>query len=122
MRKLVASMEEACVGLEERGGGKEGITKTPDLKRNARSDGACFCRHGAFIFPFPTSSTHYMGRRFLCSDLTRLHTWATVKCIKTHVQNQINSKRRGRQRRQGGFILSQRGDGRREYEFPSSTG
>lgn len=63
--------------------------------------------------------THYMGRRFLYSDLNSSAYLGTVKCIKTHVQNQINKQRRGRRRRRRRrvFFLSQRGDGRREYKF-----
>lgn len=78
---MVAVKKEACVGLEKREAAKKEKPKHPI--RKARSDGACFCRHGAFIFPFTTLSTHYMGRRFLYSDLTSLHTWALSNVSKT---------------------------------------
>lgn len=67
----------------------------------------------AWCFHFPTLSTHYMGRRFLYSDLSSSAYLGIVKCIKTHVQNQNKQQRRGRRRRRV-FFLSQRGDGRRE--------
>lgn len=67
------------------------------------------------VLSFPTLSTHYMGRRFLYSDLSSSAYLGTVKCIKTHVQNQNKQQRRGRRRRRV-FFLSQRGDGRREYK------
>lgn len=44
------------------------------------------------IFLFFTLSIHYMGRRFLYSDLTRLHTWTLSNVSKTRVQNRTTAK------------------------------
>lgn len=72
---------------------------------------SAWCSH--FLISHLEYSLH-SGGVFSTQILTRLHTWGTVKCIKTHVQNQNKQQRRGRRRRV--FFLSQRGDGRREYK------
>lgn len=42
-----------------------------------------------------TLSTHYMGRRFLYSDSTRLHTWALSNVLKHMYKTKTNSKEGG---------------------------
>lgn len=68
-----------------------------------------------------TLGTHYMGRRFLYSDLNSSAYLGTVKCIKTHVQNQINSGEEGGGGGGSSFSPSaETGDG--STSFPSCIG
>jgi hypothetical protein len=50
---------------------------------------SAWCLH----FLFFTLSIHYMGRRFLYSDLTRLHTW-TLSNVSKRVQNRTTAKKK----------------------------